>query len=190
MKFTPTPERNESELRDDLQEFGKKLRLLKHFHGRQQISDSSLVKNKSNFVPPQVSDRLLTLFLESLTNISKTGSKPKNKSNISSSEKLALKNLSEDKSIVIKEADKGGATVIMDRTYYQNKIFQLLPDTETYIELTGGNEDGKIMRKLKRLTKEHERELNPKLITYKILHAKHWTFMGYQKSISHRKWKT
>ena len=96
MKFTPAPERNERELRDDLQEFGKKLRLLEYFHGQQKISDSSLVKNKSNFVPPQTSDRHLTLFLESLTNISKIGSKPKNKSNISSSEKLTLMNLSED----------------------------------------------------------------------------------------------
>ena len=63
---------------------------------------------------------------------------------------------------MIKEADKGGATVIMDRTYYQNKIFQLLSDTETYIELTKGNEDNKIMRKLRRLTKEHEHELTSK----------------------------
>jgi hypothetical protein len=60
---------------------------------------------------------------------------------------------------VIKEADKGGATVVMDRDYYQSKIEELLSDSDTYTELTDGNEDDKIMLKLKKLTKEHNHEL-------------------------------
>ena len=68
---------------------------------------------------------------------------------------------------MIKKADKGGATVIMDRDYYQHKIEELLlSDNETYTELTNGNEDEKIMRKLMKLTKEHEKELTKRETDY------------------------
>ena len=159
MKFTPTPNANRNELKDDLQEFGRKLRLMEHFHNKQQHDDISLVKNKSNYIPPQSDDRHLSLFIASLPNIAKVECRTNIKSNISFSQRSALKALSEDQSIVIKEADKGGATVIMDRDYYQHKIEELLSDKEIYTELTNGNEDEKIMRKLKKLTKEHENEL-------------------------------
>ena len=52
-------------------------------------------------------------------------SKP-SKPNISKTERLALKSLKEDNSTIILPADKGNATVIMDRVEYSNKLADLI----------------------------------------------------------------
>ena len=59
LKFTPTPKQNKRELKNDLEEFGRKLRLLEHFSSHEQQPDSSLEKSKSNFAPPLPNDRHL-----------------------------------------------------------------------------------------------------------------------------------
>lgn len=108
--------------------------------------------------------------------------RPHNKSNIPSSQRSDLKTPSEDQTIVIKEADKGGATVIMDWEYYQNKIEELLSDSETYMELTNGSEYEKIMRKLKKKSKEHNNELaKPEIDYIKNFTHKVLNFYGLQK---------
>ena len=43
------------------------------------------------------------------------------KSNISKAEKTALQSLKQEDSIMILPADKGGATVVMDKTEYEKK---------------------------------------------------------------------
>ena len=55
-------------------------------------------------------------------------------SNLTKNKKDALRNLRADKSIHILKADKGNATVILDRLEYDNKILALL-NTSTYKEL-------------------------------------------------------
>lgn len=52
--------------------------------------------------------------------------------NFTRSEREALQNLEADTSIIIKPADKGGATVILDRSQYQNMVHQLLSDETVY----------------------------------------------------------
>lgn len=49
--------------------------------------------------------------------------------NYTTEEKAAIKNLKEDKNIVILPADKGNATVVMDRTDYDDKAHKLLATT-------------------------------------------------------------
>ena len=49
--------------------------------------------------------------------------------------KKALKGLQSDRSIKVLPADKGGKTVIMDLIDYENKAFNLLSDSNTYVEL-------------------------------------------------------
>ena len=44
-------------------------------------------------------------------------------------------NLEKDETIIIKTADKGGATVIMHKTYYGDKILELLTDAENYKQI-------------------------------------------------------
>ncbi len=57
------------------------------------------------------------------------------RSNLSKNQKDAVRNLRTDKSIHILKADKGNATVILNRTDYDEKILSLL-NTPTYKELT------------------------------------------------------
>ncbi len=56
------------------------------------------------------------------------------RSNLSKNQKDAVRNLRTDKSILILKADKGNATVILNRTDYDKKILALL-NTPTYKEL-------------------------------------------------------
>ena len=48
------------------------------------------------------------------------------KPNISKRERQALKSLQDDDSIIILPADKGNATVVMDRVEYSNKLAELI----------------------------------------------------------------
>ena len=56
------------------------------------------------------------------------------KYNISSAERNAIKSLANDQSIIIKEADTGGAVVIMDRERYIEKVEHMLSDKKKYYE--------------------------------------------------------
>ena len=53
--------------------------------------------------------------------------------------------------IIIKQSDKGGACVIMDKTYYYEKMMELLNDRETYQEINS-NLDKQTHSKIKTLT--------------------------------------
>ena len=128
LKFTPIPRRNETELKTDIQEFGRELRLLEHFDNHQQEQENSLIINKFNFVPPKPSDQYPSAFLQATSNYHQD-TPPMQKNYISKEERKALRDLKNDNSIIIKEADKGGATVIMDKTFCRSKI-QLLRDVE------------------------------------------------------------
>ena len=70
-----------------------------------------------------------------VTNILKY-SKPPTNCNLSLQQKLALKSLRRDNSIIIIPADKGKAVVVMDSDEYTNKINELLSDKETYLKIT------------------------------------------------------
>ena len=85
--------------------------------------DESLVRNKSNFVPPKGREQLLDNFVENTINIPlEAQDKSKIKRNIIISEQKALSLLANDSNIFIKQADKGGATVIMDKPFIKNKL--------------------------------------------------------------------
>ena len=54
-KFTPTPRRNLPEMEKNIKDFTRKLKLVEFFSENPELDtpDSSLVKSKSNFCPPQ-----------------------------------------------------------------------------------------------------------------------------------------
>lgn len=162
LKFTPTPKSNTTELKTDIKEFGRKLRLLEHFNDSHTNHDNSLAKNKSNFVPPKSTDEYLNIFLEATSNYHQQNTQSPNtrRNNLTRNEQIALDHLKNDNSIIIKEADKGGATVIMDKAFYQMKIHELLSDTEFYMELANGNIDASIMNKIERFLQKFHKETN------------------------------
>ena len=54
LKFTPTPKSNTSELRADVNEFCRKLRLTELFYNEEdEEKDEPLVRNKTGWNPPQ-----------------------------------------------------------------------------------------------------------------------------------------
>ena len=74
--------------------------------------------------------------------------------NLSKDETATLKALTSDKTIVIKEADKGDAVVVMDATYYRDGILQMLNDEEFYSE-TKEDMDSQTCKMINQLVEEH-----------------------------------
>lgn len=59
----------------------------------------------------------------------------KTNSNLTNSERIALNNLRSNEDIIIKPADKGGATVIMNKLSYLNEAYRQLNNTNYYRKL-------------------------------------------------------
>ena len=57
------------------------------------------------------------------------------KDNLTKGEKTALRLLKQEKSIIIKQADKGGAVVIMDKQLYLKEAHRQLNDNKYYLQL-------------------------------------------------------
>jgi len=146
LKYTPTPNSNDTLLACDLKELGRKLRLREYFSNingnndaQEECENINIFKNKSSFNPPRGRDKILDTTVETLTRLAdnlqnqqKPGSK---KSNLSKEEWQALNELKNNDKIVIKEADKGSSVVIMDSDYYAEKMTNMLSDQDTYEEL-------------------------------------------------------
>ena len=86
-----------------------------------------LLTKKSNFYPPRNRNKFLDATInfinqQILNNLSK------NKANLSKDDWQALKELKNEESSVIKEADKGGSVVLMDSAHYEQMIYKQLED--------------------------------------------------------------
>ena len=135
LKFTPTPQHdNTEELRKDLSEFHRRLRLQEYFLNSEKSTNPSIVKNKSNFQPPKGRNDKLEMFINVNESFVKNAEKRSINHNINLKERNALKSLQNDTDIIVKEADKGSGIVIMNKTYYKSKILEMLNDKEFYEE--------------------------------------------------------
>ena len=79
------------------------------------------------------------------------------KDNLHPDERKAIKDLQKDKSIMIMGADKGRATVVMDKSEYESKMFSMLSDKKTYQKLDK-NPTEKYKRKLVEILKRLKSE--------------------------------
>ena len=119
LKFTPTPKRNVQELKKDTENFTRKLRLIEFFANEEANYDGSLVKKKGEFNPPRNRNKTLDIVIDFLHKQNFEERKYKNTSNISANEYKGIFELKNNNDIIIKEADKGGAVVIMNRNHYK-----------------------------------------------------------------------
>ena len=133
MKFTPTPTVDHQELTEDILKFCRRLRLTEFFADKESEEDESLVKNKSTFTPKTGRNKCLEDYIDSLSNYPLTPNTVTH--NLTRGEKSALQTLRNDKNIVIKQADKGGAIVIMDSEYYKTMVEEQLNDRTFYSEI-------------------------------------------------------
>ena len=70
LKFTPTPLKpNIQELNEDITEFTRKIQLVEYFESNQDENDESLVKNKTNWIPPKGRDKYLESFVSNVRDI-------------------------------------------------------------------------------------------------------------------------
>ena len=67
---------------------------------------------------------------------------------------------------MIKEGDKGGSCVIMDKIYYRDKILTLLSNTKTYTCIDNHTIEKEILNKTKSLTRQFDDNLTKKECDY------------------------
>ena len=117
LKFVPTPVTDENKIRrqllQDFEEFARRMRLQYIFHAKNTEPHPFHVK--SDWVPPLQKSVALESYLESVK-IQLAEIKPSNpKNNLSHNEYKALTELVNNTEIILKKADKGTTTVIMNK---------------------------------------------------------------------------
>ncbi len=172
LKFTPTPVSNLPELEKDINTFCRTLRLKEYFNQSDSDTDDDqtidIARNKSKFCPPHNRNKTLDNGIENLQRVSrnlKSLHVKTPKENLTHSERRALKELSQDPSIIIKEADKGGAVCVLDRSFYAAKIKEMLQDANTY-KMIVGDQISSILTKVNKLVSEYKNNLTQNEIDY------------------------
>ncbi|CAJ0940523.1 unnamed protein product [Ranitomeya imitator] len=154
LSFCPTYKFNAFQLNVDLERFYRNLRLKAYFCEQTPMTTQAVVtqatpinlkdlglKLRSNFSPPKSCapvETFITLINKEVTNFCKQIVRGDFmfRSNLGQTERMALKTLMEDRDIVIKAADKGGAIVIMDHAFYRSEILSQLANRDVYQPLT------------------------------------------------------
>ena len=140
LTFSPTPrDINISEIKQDLETFGRKLRLKWHFREEEEEFTNNPFKKRSNF-NPRNKDASIEIYLsrieeEILSIIQDGGTNKINFDNLTREERVSLENLKNDKNIVIKGADKGSAVIVWDREDYLKEAEKQLGDTSIYTKI-------------------------------------------------------
>ena len=136
LNFIPTPKTvPHTPILEAANRFGRNLKLAYHFRRSKTVYRERFV-NKSNWVP--VDKNMPTEITETINEIENdlnSLEKTTAKSNICQGEVNALKSLSQNPEIIIKPADKGSATVIMDKENYLAEGYRQLGNENHYRKL-------------------------------------------------------
>ena len=120
----------------ELEAFGRMVRLKWHFRNENKDINRDMFKPKSKF-NPRNKDAAIELYLSSLEEKLMKVEVPKDKfNNLTNSERKALYDLKNDKSIVIKSAGKGSAVVVWDKEDYIKEAEKQLGDQKVYEEVS------------------------------------------------------
>ena len=125
---------NEPELRRDFEEFCRRMRLKWHFHNEPtpNFKEAPVFAPKSTWKTPKGHPSLevfLSQIEKELFELEKTSL---GYSNFSKEEWQAMRALANDRSIVIKKADKGSCVVVWDRDNYIAEAEKQLSDENIY----------------------------------------------------------
>ena len=162
LKFTPTTRGDYFEVKKGLEELTRKIKIRETFFG-QEYTDKSLVRCKSNrpFSSKNKDVNNLCRNIEAL--------EPEEicvDDNLSSAERSALSELKNNKNIILKPADKGSSVIIMNSSYYRDKL--VMNDHLLSESYTKANEDcdEKVMEQMEGLIKRHSKCLTEKEIEF------------------------
>ena len=162
-KFTPNTKTNYFEAKYCNEEFTRRVKILNRY-GNIPNTDESLCRNKST-KPIPCEEKELSNILRTIEGI-----EPSNQhlpDNLTAYERKALNELKTNDNIVIKEADKGGGLVIMDKKFYHDKLIMRdhLDNKNIYKEIDMDT-DKKVFLDLKSLINIHKDCLTKKEIDY------------------------
>ena len=133
LKFVPTANRiDRAKLKTELEEYGRKLRLMWYFRNDERSFVVDRFRPKSSFNrrnKDAIIEKHLSCLEERLLDI-EIHSKKFN--NLTKEEWEALYSLTDDTSIIIKGANTGSAFVVSDRDDYLKGAYRQLDDKEVY----------------------------------------------------------
>ena len=137
LNFIPKPLKpNADEVQKSLNDFSRRSKLAYFFSDRSSAPGDRLpFCENSNWTPgdDQIPDRLHDLLNELSDSVNTFNPQGNNsRSNITKSERTALQNLQKDPDIIIKPADKGSSTVIMNKASYLNEGYRQLSNRLHY----------------------------------------------------------
>ena len=127
-------------LRKDISDFIRRIRLKEYFYEGDNVegdfSNVPAFRNKSVWCPERGRELAIEAYAQAVEEeiLSSIKNEGASYSNLSTSEREALKDLRSYNDIVIKEADKGSGVVVMDKDIYINEAFRQLGDCNVYRE--------------------------------------------------------
>ena len=136
LKFVPSANKiDRAKLKRELEEYGRKLRLIWHFRNDKRTFSTDKFRPKSSF-NPRNKDAIIETYLSSLEERLLDIEIPSRRyNNLTKEERNTLYSLRDDSSIIIKGADKGLVVVVWDREDYLNETYKQLEDREVYGEV-------------------------------------------------------
>ena len=141
LTFCPTPKHiNLAELSADIKDFTRRMRLKEYFHDHNnsaQPNEHNPFHNKSSWTPPTDRDHALNTYVDAIKHDILTVNRNHITDNLTKDERQALRNLKKRQDIIIKPADKGSGTVVMDKSWYIDECNRQLNDAKFYRQLDG-----------------------------------------------------
>ncbi|KAK2913189.1 hypothetical protein Q8A73_007302, partial [Channa argus] len=136
LSFIPTMGINKNQLQQirwDLQQYHRRLKLAIHYKNTPDSQPLPFTP-KSDWTPPNntLPTELITLIERDIKSFQSTSRFIQERHNLTIDEAVALRELSRNKQIVIKPADKGNVVVIMDRQQYLWEGYRQLHDQNYY----------------------------------------------------------
>ena len=142
LKFCPTPERIDVyNFRKDIRDYIRRIRLREYFYCEDEVdgdfSQMPAFRTKSTWCPERNREMAIEAYVEALERaILSHDLNVKYQRNLTQDEQKTLENLRNYDDIIIKQADKGSAVVVMDREAYINEAMCQLNDSEVYMYWT------------------------------------------------------
>ena len=150
LSFVPTTQSNDFDVKVDIFKFFRQIRLREFFASpvtsnpdsvSSDVTDNELTpfRSKSKFIPPTNRNPSIETYCrlveDDIMSLLQEKSKHRSHGNLDKTEKQSLLDLKADTSIIIREADKGGAVVVLNKSDYVNECYRQLLDEKTYTKL-------------------------------------------------------
>ena len=116
------------------------MRLTEYFHDYNNASNpnpTNPFRNKSSWTPPTNRDSALNVYIDAIKHDISTSNLNHITDNLTPHERQSLGNLKKRQDNVIKPADKGSGTVVMDKTWYIDECNRQLNDVKFYRKQDG-----------------------------------------------------